>query len=237
MPSSFGEFVSTSLAPFLHLPGCASFLADRSPNKRDELIEALLASPEFVDYWAFRFGDLFRATFVTSNNTAALKAYEEWITTSLIANKPFDKMAIERIAAQGRSAPARNFYYVSEKVAPEVLMPELIRVFMGRRIDCAQCHNHPFETWSQNQFWGLTAFFGGVTELGDSRLIVDTLGDRHPDKSRDMSVIHPRTKEKVTPAYLDGKPLPTAEWGDPRMKLAQWIVAHPYFAEATANRI
>ncbi len=104
------------------------FLPLRSPNKRDEVIEALLASPELVDYWGFRFGDLFRATFVTSNNTAALKAYEEWIVTSLIANKPFDKMAIEHMAAQGRSAPARNFYYVSEKVAPEVLMPELIRV-------------------------------------------------------------------------------------------------------------
>jgi hypothetical protein len=78
-------------------------------------------------------------------------------------------------------------------------MPELVRVFMGRRIDCAQCHNHPFESWSQNQFWGLSAFFGGVTELRGSRVIVDTLGPDHPDKSRDMTVLHPRTKERVVP--------------------------------------
>ncbi|MBM3754803.1 MAG: DUF1553 domain-containing protein [Acidobacteria bacterium] len=212
------------------------FLADRSPNKRAALIETLLETPEFVDYWGFRLGDMLRATFVTSNSTAGLKAFEDWILTSLMANKPFDQLAMERIAGQGRSAPARNFYYVSEKVAPENLMPELIRVFMGRRIDCAQCHNHPFETWSQNQFWGLTAFFGGLTEVRNGQLIVDTMGD-HPDRPRDMSVIHPRTKEKVLPTFLDGTVLPRERWTDPRRELAQWVVSHPYFAEAAANRI
>lgn len=212
------------------------FLADRSPDKRDSLIEALFDTPEFIDYWGFRLGDVLRATFVTSNSTAGLKAFEDWILTSLMANKPFDQLAMERIAGQGRSAPARNFYYVSEKVAPENLMPELIRVFMGRRIDCAQCHNHPFETWSQNQFWGLTAFFGGLTEVRSGQLIIDTMGD-HPDRPRDMSVIHPRTKETVAPAFLDGTILPRGRWTDPRRELAQWVVSHPYFAEAAANRI
>ncbi|MBM3785165.1 MAG: DUF1549 domain-containing protein [Acidobacteria bacterium] len=239
--SSDEEFlrrVSLDLAGTLPPPRrVREFLADTSPGKRDKLIEALLESPEFVDHWGFRFGDMLRATFVTSNSTAGLKAFEDWILTSLMANKPFDKLAIERIAAQGRSAPARNFYYVSEKVAPENLMPELMRVFMGRRIDCAQCHNHPFETWSQNQFWGLTAFFGGVTEVRNNQLIVDTLGDNHPDRPRDMAVVHPRTKEKVMPAFLDGTTLPVDQWNDPRMKLAQWVVSHPYFAEAAANRI
>lgn len=213
------------------------FVADRDPNKRDHLIETLLESPEFTDYWGFRFSDVLRATFVTSNNAFEVKGFEDWILNSVAMNKPFSQMAIERIAGQGYSAPARNFYYVSERVAPEVLMPELIRVFMGRRIDCAQCHNHPFEAWSQNQFWGLSAFFGGVTDLRASRVFVDTLGPDHPDKSRDMSVIHPRTKEHVVPAYLSGEQLPKSQWGDPRMELAKWVVGHPYFAEATANRI
>lgn len=239
--SSDSEFLrraSLDLAGTLPPPHrVREFLADPSPDKRDKLIDTLIDSPEFVDHWGFRFGDMLRATIVTSNSPAGLKAFDDWILTSVMANKPYDQLAVERIAAQGRSAPARNFYYVSEKVAPENLMPELIRVFMGRRIDCAQCHNHPFETWSQNQFWGLTAFFGGVTELRNNQLIVDTLGDKHPDKPRDMSVIHPRTKQKVTPAFLDGSPLPPAEWGDPRMKLARWVVSHPYFAEAAVNRI
>ncbi len=239
--SSDGEFlrrVCLDLAGTLPPPErVREFLASRNPAKRDELIEALLASPEFVDYWGFRFGDLLRATYVTSNNRQAVKGYEDWILNSIASNKPFNQLAIERIAAQGYSAPSRNFYYVSEKVAPEVLMPELIRVFMGRRIDCAQCHNHPFENWSQNQFWGLTAFFGGVTELRGPRVIVDTLGPDHPDKSRDMTVLHPRTKEKVVPTFLDGRTLPPEQWTDPRMRLANWVVSHPYFAEATANRI
>ena len=213
------------------------FVADRDPDKRDHLIETILQSPEFIEYWGFRFSDLLRATFVTSNNAFEVKAFEDWILNSIAMNKPFSQLAIERIAAQGYSAPSRNFYYVSEKVAPEVLMPELVRVFMGRRIDCAQCHNHPFEAWSQNQFWGLSAFFGGVTELRGSRVIVDTLGPDHPDKSRDMTVFHPRTKERVVPAYLNGEQLPQTKWSDPRMELARWVVSHPYFAEATANRI
>ncbi|MFN0165276.1 MAG: DUF1549 and DUF1553 domain-containing protein [Bryobacteraceae bacterium] len=236
--AEFLRRVCLDLAGTLPPPGrVREFLSSKNPGKRDELIEALLASPEFVDYWGFRFSDLLRATYVTSNNREAVKGYEDWILNSIASNKPYSQLAIERIAAQGFSAPSRNFYYVSEKVAPEVLMPELIRVFMGRRIDCAQCHNHPFESWSQNQFWGLTAFFGGVTELRGPRVIVDTLGPDHPDKSRDMTVIHPRTKEKVLPAFLNGRTLPPDQWTDPRMKLANWVVSHPYFAEATANRI
>ena len=128
------------------------FLADKDPHKRDRLIEVLLNSPEYVDYWTFRFGDLFGATYVTSNSVPGTKAYQDWIRDSIAANKPYDQMARERIAAQGYSAPARNFYYVAELTTPDVLMPELVRLFMGRRIECAQCHNHPFEAWSQNQF-------------------------------------------------------------------------------------
>jgi hypothetical protein len=117
-------------------------------------------------------------------------------------------------------------------------MPELIRLFMGRRIECAQCHNHPFEAWTQNQFWGLAAFFAGYQELRDSALIIDVLGGGHVDQPKnDMMVSNPRTKQKVPPAFLDGTTLPQNEWMDPRMQLAKWITSHPYFAEATANRM
>ena len=213
------------------------FAADKDPRKRDRLIEILLNSPEYVDYWSFRFGDLLRATYVTSNNIKAAKAYQNWITDSIATNKPYDRLAQERIGAQGYSAPARNFYYIAELTTPDVLMPELIRLFMGRRIECAQCHSHPFEAWSQNQYWGLAAFFAGYTELRDSTLIVDVLGGGHVDQPKDMVVFNPRTKEKVTPAFLDGTKLPESEWMDPRMHLAKWITSHPYFAEATANRM
>jgi len=213
------------------------FVADKDPQKRDRLVEVLLDSPEYVDYWSFRFGDLLRATYVTSNNTKATRAYQNWITNSIATNKPYDQMARERIAAQGYSAPARNFYYIGELTTPDVLMPELIRLFMGRRIECAQCHSHPFEAWSQNQYWGLAAFFAGYTEVRDSTLIVDVLGGGHVDQPKDMMVMNPRTKEKVVPAFLDGTKLPPNEWLDPRMHLAKWVTSHPYFVEATVNRL
>ena len=190
-----------------------------------------------MDYWSFRFSDLLRVTFVTSNSIKGSKAYQDWIINSIAANKPYDQMARERIAAQGYSAPARNFYYVEELTTPDVVMPELIRLYMGRRIDCAQCHSHPFEAWSQNQYWGLAAFFGGYSELRDSALVIDVLGGGHVDQPKDMMVSHPRTKEKVVPAFLDGTKLPQSEWMDPRMELAKWVTTHPYFTEAIVNRM
>jgi hypothetical protein len=126
---------------------------------------------------------------------------------------------------------------VADLQPPEVVMPEMTRVFLGRRIECAQCHNHPFETWSQDQFWGLAAFFGGMTELAQSKVIIDSLGGGHVDQPKEMGVINPRTKAKVVPAFLDGTTLPPNEWMDPRMKLAAWMTSNPYFAEASANRI
>jgi hypothetical protein len=213
------------------------FLADKEPHKRDRLIEVLLNSPEYVDYWSFRFSDLLRPNVVNTDNPEPAQAYQDWIVDSIAANKPYDQMARERIAAQGYSAAARNFYYIGELTSPEMLMPELIRLFMGRRIECAQCHNHPFETWSQNQFWGLAAFFAGYTDIRGSKLIIDVLGGGHVDQPKEMMVTNPRTKQKVTPAFLDGTPLPQSQWMDPRMQLAKWITSHPYFAEATVNRM
>jgi len=214
------------------------FLADKDPHKRDRLIDVLLNTPEYVDYWSFRFGDLMRATTSTGFSPEATKAYQDWVISSIANNKPYDVMARERIAGQGYGAPARNFYYVGELTTPETLMPELIRLFMGRHIECAQCHNHPFENWTQNQFWGLAAFFGGYTELRDFKLIVDVLGGGHVDKPKDvMLVTNPRTNERVVPTFLNGQKLPESQWVDPRRRLAEWITSHPYFAEATANRM
>ncbi len=215
----------------------AEFLADKDPDKRDQLIERLLNSPEYVDYWTFRFQDLMRATFETNNRNYMSHAYEDWVRFSIAANKPYDQMARERIAAQGYSAPSRDYYLIGELTAPEVIMPELVRVFMGRRIECAQCHNHPFEAWSQDQFWGLAAFFGGLTELADDNVVVDALGGNHNDKLPNMGVVNPRTKAKVVPAFLDGTQLESDHFSDPRMELARWMTSHPYFAEASVDRM
>jgi hypothetical protein len=117
-------------------------------------------------------------------------------------------------------------------------MAEEVRVFMGRRLDCAQCHNHPYENWSQDQFWGMAAFFSRMFRMG--QVVVDQpvnmdLGTK--DVGGSMELLHPRTKAVVKPALLDNSPLNIPPEANPRKELARWMTSHPYFAEATVNRI
>ncbi|MEO7653578.1 MAG: DUF1549 and DUF1553 domain-containing protein, partial [Bryobacteraceae bacterium] len=220
------------------------FLASRDTEKRTKLIDALLASPEYVDYWTFRLADLFRASAGASGAPEHGYVYWRWIHDSVAANKPYDQMARERVDAQGFEGPSRHLLPFGRESRPEEMMAEDVRVFLGRRLDCAQCHNHPFESWTQDQFWGLASFYGGVnrtewTGFGATVMFDDPAG-REPDygSAKDSAkVIQPRTKKEVPPAFFDGKPLTAAERADPRRRLAAWMTAQPYFAETAVNRM
>jgi len=220
------------------------FVASKDPQKRDKLIEILLNSPEYVDYWTFRFADLFRVGVIANAYSSKdSQAYWEWIRASLAENQPYDQTARERIAAVGNSAPSRHFMPNTDPRQPENKMAEQVRVFMGRRLDCAQCHNHPYEAWSQDQFWGMAAFFGRMNQLGvGGALYDDPTGQETEEMETDgvletRKVIHPRTKEEVQPTFLDGQVLPEMGRSDLRMKLAEWMTSHPYFSEAAVNRM
>src|SRR5207248_1454092 len=132
--------------------------------KRDRLVECLLNSPEYVDYWTFRFSDFLRVESAASSNATL---YQEWLRNSIAQNKPYDRLARECIAAQGYDGPSRHYYDVGGDALPppQNMMAEEARVFLGVRLDCAQCHNHPYEAWSQDQFWGMTAFFGRISKI------------------------------------------------------------------------
>ena len=144
------------------------FLANNDSDKRNKLIETLLSSPEYVDYWTYRFADLFRVGKAVQGFTKYSRLYWEWIRTSIEQNKPYDEIARERISAQGFGGADFHYYLIGGDLpTPQDMMSEQIRVFLGRRLDCAQCHNHPYEPWSQNQFWGMTAFYGQLTRVGD----------------------------------------------------------------------
>jgi hypothetical protein len=215
------------------------FLASKDPTKREKVIDALIASPEFVDYWTFRFSDIFRvAIFANGLSPKWSQGYWEWIRSNIETNRPYDEVARERLSAQGYSAPTRHFLPYNQIGPPADVMAEEVRVFMGRRLDCAQCHNHPYENWSQDQFWGMAAFFGRTFKMG--AVLFD-----HPsnmdlsskDVDRKIELLHPRTKELVQPALLDDTPLKLAPGANPRKELARWITSHPHFAEAAVNRI
>ena len=220
------------------------FLNSTDPAKRDRLVDTLLETPEYIDYWTFRFSDLFRVSYSSTGTPAHSLVYWAWIRNSLTENKPYDQMALERISAQGNDGPSRHFLQNGEASIPQEIMAEEMRVFLGYRLDCAQCHHHPFEEWSQDQFWGLAAFFGRLsrTEWTSEGAIVvfeDPAG-RVPDyeESEDtVKVLHPRTGEEASPVFPDGTPLPKEKSFDPRMALAKWMIAQPNFTRTIVNRM
>lgn len=217
-----------------------AFVADQATDKRERLIDILIESPQFVDFWTYRFADLFRVTHSSLQKIKRTHAYLDWVRLSVATNKPYDQIARERIAAQGYGGPTSHVFRVGDFIAPQEIMAEEMRVFGGVRMECAQCHDHPFEAWSQNQFWGLTAFFGQMTVQGndnDGLLIDFPAGEAGRQSAKTM--MHPRTKQAVAPAFLDGSGPAPADVAEPRMAFARWITApeNPFFAKAAVNRI
>jgi hypothetical protein len=215
------------------------FLLDKDPHKREKVVDALIASPEFVDYWTFRFSDIFRvAIFANGLTPKWSQEYWEWIRDSIERNVPYDRVARERIAADGYDPASRHFLPYNRIGPASDTMAEEVRVFFGRRLDCAQCHNHPYENWSQDQFWGMTAFFGRLFKMGPVVFDHPTNMDlSSKDVAGKIEVLHPRTKLPVQPALLDGSKINLSGESNPRRELARWMTAQPYFAEATVNRI
>ena len=220
------------------------FLASRDPKKREKLIDALIGSPEFVDYWTFRFDDVFRvAVFSNGIRPKWSQMYAAWVRDSIATNKSYDQVARERLAAEGYDGPTRHFLPYDVIGPPGETMAEEMRVFLGRRLDCAQCHNHPYENWSQDQFWGLAAFFERTFKMGDTgneyvifeHPLNEDLGNA--DVNGSLKMYHPRTKAELKPTLLDGTVIQASARENPRRALAEWVTHHPYFAEAAVNRM
>ena len=221
------------------------FLSSKDLQKRDKLIDILLDSPEYVDYWVFRFADLFRLRGLGAGS-ARTTFHWEWIRQNIAANRPYDEMIRERVSSQGYDRPSRFYLGGYKARSLEKIVTEDVRVFMGRRLDCAQCHDHPFDLWSQDQFWGLAAFYSRLTstELRGDRVLFDDPNGEEVDFGRIpgsllafKKAINPRTKEEVPPMFLDGTVLSEESRHDPRLGLAHWMTSHPYFAEAIVNRM
>jgi len=215
------------------------FVASKDVRKREKVVDALIASPEFVDYWTFRFSDIFRVSIFANGLTPKWsQKYWEWIRSNIETNRPYDEVARERISAEGYGAASRHFLPYNQVGPPNDVMAEEVRVFFGRRLDCAQCHNHPYENWSQDQFWGMAAFFSRVFKAGPVVFDHPTNMDlSSADVDGKIQLLHPRTKAPVLPALLDGSRANLTPESNPRKELARWMTSHPYFAEAAVNRI
>jgi hypothetical protein len=216
------------------LPAAAEarhFLADRRADRRARLVDELLERPELADYWALKWADLLRVDRQVLGHKRAY-AFYKWIRTSVAANKPLDQFAREVLTAEGplnEIGPA-NFYKVI--TGPGDAASTLSQVFLGVRIACAQCHHHPFDRWSQTDYYGMEAFFAPVRVVGSPRdeMVVMAGGD--------PQTRHPRSGAAVFAHALGTKMPAKSPAGERRQILAEWLTTaeNPWFARNLANR-
>jgi hypothetical protein len=223
----------------------ARFLADRSADRRARLIDALLARPEYADYWALKWGDLLRCNRTALGSPKGMWSFANWIHTQLQENRPVDQFAQDLILAQGSTytnGPA-NYYRVAQ--APPDLAETTSQVFLGVRMQCARCHHHPFEKWSQTDYYQLAAYFARVGVKGSNEF--GQFGGEQIVKVNDGGeVTHPKTGAVMRPtplgaqlANLPANKLPDPDRdGDRRRALAAWLTSpsNRLFARNIANR-
>ncbi len=210
-----------------------SFLADKDAKKRDKKVDELLERPEFTELWVMKFAELLQIR--TDNNTFQYKSalqYYDWLKDQFARNVPMDKLTQDLLTAKGGTFanPAANFYKVETDVLK--LSENVAQVFMGMRMQCAQCHNHPFDRWTMNDYYGFAAFFAQVgRKTGeDQRETVvynrASGGVKHPVGNRD-----------IQPKFLGMEGGTPAEGQDRREVMAKWLASpqNPFFARNLAN--
>ena len=215
-----------------------AFVADRSTGKRARLIDKLIASPQYVDHWTLKWADLLQNSRKYLGEKGAYE-FREWIRDAIASNRPYDRLVRELLESRGSSYdnPAANFYRVTRDAKPT--MEKTTQVFLGVRMVCAQCHDHPFERWTQNQYYEMAAFFSGVGirpgyEVGEEIVF---------DQRQDFDMKHPKDGRVVAPKFIVPASLPGSGTvpTDQRRRItyAEWLTAkdNPFFAKSTANRV
>jgi len=210
-----------------------AFVTSTAPNKRKTLIESLLARPEFVDYWTYKWSDLL---LVSSRklNPNAVTAFSGYIRQSVAQNKPWDRFVREILTARGNTLEngAANYFVLHKE--PIELTETTTQAFLGMSLTCARCHNHPLEKWTQNQYYEMANFMARVRlkngeQDGEVLVLTSDQGD----------VTHPRLNRPLPPVPLDGKSIALDAKGDRREELARWLTDkdNPYFSRALVNRV
>jgi hypothetical protein len=223
-----------------------AFVASADPNKRPRLVDELLLRPEYADFWTMKWSDVLRS----SRNVIQVKGtyvYQQWLRGHLAANTPFDRVVRELLTAVGSSSvnPAANYYRIARD--PASLAETTAQLFLGVRLQCAKCHNHPFERWTQDDYYSTAAFFARVRrkpapEPGAGPLRARPEGLALAEvvyDARTGEMLQPRTKRAVPPRFLGGAAPTLAPGRDRREVLAEWLAGpgNPFFARSLANRI
>ncbi len=212
----------------------AAFLADTRPNKREAVVDSLLGRKEFTEMWVMKWAELLQIrTFNMGGQQVSYKAalnYYQWLRERVAGNVPFNELVSELLSAKGGtfSSAATNFFQTEEDVLK--LTENIAQVFMGTRIQCAQCHNHPFDRWTMDDYYSFAAFFAQVkrkpAEDPRERVVFDGGGE----------IKNPVTKLDMAPKFLGG-PAPKIEGRTRRETVAGWLASpeNPWFAKNVAN--
>ncbi len=215
-----------------------AFLSSDAPSKREELVDSLLSRPEYADFWANKWADLLRPNPYRVGIKPTM-AFDAWIRQAFRENRPYDQFVRELVTAQGsawRNGAATLF---RDRRTPDEITPVVSQLFLGIRLECAKCHHHPFEVWSQDDFYSLAAYFARVAHKGQGISSPISGGEETVFVAESGSVKHPITGQVLEPRPLFGKARPIEAGEDPRQALADWITAddNPYFAQVAVNRV
>ena len=208
------------------------FLADKRPDKRQRLVDHLLTREEYADYWAMKWADILQ---IDKNivNPQATVAMTRWLRRQFKDNTPYDQFVSRIVTARGNTQIESPAAFFRVQNSPEKAGRSISQVFLGVRIECAQCHHHPFEKWSQADYFAFSGFFTGVNRRGapgGGTKILSIGGN---------NLKHPRTGKLVDPAGLGGPVVKFEPQSDRRKPLAAWMASpkNPYLARTIANRL
>jgi hypothetical protein len=213
------------------------FLADQDPNKRDKVIDSLVNSADYADYFANKWSAVLRNKRRQDFDKPVTFAFHNWIRESFLENKPYNEFVREVLAASGetvRNPPVAWYREVKDQSAQ---LEDTAQLFLGLRIQCARCHHHPFEKWSQQDYYGFSAFFAQVGRK-KGPTIGNQANDRIYHRVGTAVARNPKTGQDVKPTGLGSEPFNLPPDADPRHAMVDWMERsdNPFFAAALVNR-
>jgi hypothetical protein len=234
--STFIRRVTIDIAGRLPTPSeTKAFLADDDSARRDKLVNRLLDSPDYAEYFANKWSALLRNRRTRPTDAASTFTFHDWIRDSLLTNKPYDRFVRQILTASGDVEHNPPVAWYRQGQDANVQLQDTAQLFLGLRLLCAQCHHHPFEKWGQKDYYQFAAFFSRVGRQRAAGPRSETLVYFRPGQA---SATNPRTHKSFGPAGLGQQELQLPSEQDPRAALADWITAknNPWFARALANR-
>ena len=214
------------------------YMADPAPDRRERWIDRALEQPEYADLWANKWADLLRPN-PYRVGIKATYSLDLWLRESFRKNIPHDQFARELLTAQGSTWRNGATVFFRDRREPDEITSVISQLFLGVRLECAKCHQHPFEVYGQSDFYGLAAFFSKIGRKGVGLSPPISGGEEIFFVKPNGEVRHPLTNQSLAPKPLRGDAVEVPAGEDPRIALADWLVdpQNPYFAKAAANRI